>query len=147
MVVQGFKPEREFIIDLAVSRFNLQYKKKIDPKDCLVKSIVGNYGCFYGYEIDSIRVDDFLRLRIYFNLGGLDSFLPYRLETDKTMSEGALGDEIFVTIGTVNRFYKDEGIYKFRPMSDEELRDDYVHFMDGEMIHFMDGGAMTYVET
>ena len=46
--------EKVFLTELAVSRFNEQYGRSIDPAGCTIFSIVPNYGEAYGYEIATI---------------------------------------------------------------------------------------------
>ena len=137
-------PESQFLRDIAVREFNFQYHRDIDPILCTIKSIVGGYGCTHGYEIESMREGDHLRLRMYFNLGDLDQFLPYRLETDKSFATASLGDEVYVTIGTINQYYVDSGTYRFRTLNTTTSDDKAIHFMNGEVLQYTDGGIAEY---
>lgn len=146
MTVGKLVSEREFLIQLAVRQFNYQYKKQIDPTRCGVKSIRGNYGCTFGYEVDTIRENDHLRIRVYFNLLNQDSFEPLRLEVDDTFTTNELGDEVYVMIGTVNRYYIDSGTYKFRQIQEDPSRFEYMYIMDGDLFEYMSGEPARYVE-
>lgn len=137
--------ESVFLRELAVREFNFQYKRNIDPALCTIKSIAAGYGCSHGYEITTNQTDDHLRLRLYFTLAEMDSFLPYRLETDSSMIQGELGDEIYVTIGTINQYYIDSGTYRFRTMTTSSGSTVLVHYMDGLAMTFMDGTNVEYV--
>ena len=138
-------PESQFLRTLAVREFNFQYKRNIAPGLCNIKSIAPGYGCTHGYEIESLRQGDHLRMRMYFNLGELDQFQPYRLETDTTFAKGTLGDENYVMIGTVNKYYVESGTYRFRTMAITEDDTKLLHFMNGEVMQFMDGSNTEYV--
>ena len=146
MITSKTQNERKFLIDMAVREFNRQYRRNIDPKFCTINSIRATYGCTHGYEIKTIVENDFLRLRIYFNLQRYDKFCPYRLETDETDIPGRLGDEVYVMIGTINNYYVDNGIYRFRWLGDDPLSDDYFLFMSGEHVEFMTGEKVKYVD-
>lgn len=138
--------ESKFLRRMAVREFNFQYQRNIDPELCNIKSIRGSYGCKHGYEIESLREGDHLRLRMYFNLGDNDQLLPYRLETDDTFAQLTLADEVYVTIGTVNQYYVESGEYRFRTMTaSAEDSAKVMTFMNGEVIQTMDGGTLEYV--
>lgn len=117
--------EKQFLINLAISRFNEQYGRDIDPTTINIKSISPNYGSDLGYELQTLRKTDYLRLRMYLSFSRVDGVMPYRLEVDKTFIPDALGDEIFVTKGSVNRYYQDAGIYKFRWIAPDVSTVDY----------------------
>lgn len=138
MATTGFLPEKEFLTRMAVTVFNRQYDQTIDWKSFTIRSIAPNYRCELGYEIDS--VDYYLRLRFYFNLGDKDLFLPYRLEVDKTVVVDALGDEVYVMLGTVQRYYKEQGIYRFRWIEPDVDAFHYIDDMDGNPLDFVVGG-------
>lgn len=132
--------EKAFLIGLAVSRFNEQYGRSIDPAGCTIFSIDPNYGEDYGYEIATIATGDNLRLRIYFSLQHLDNLNPYRLEVDTTLIEGALGDEVYVSLGTVNSYWLDSGTYKFRWINPDPAYFAYLEAVEtGDRFKFMNG--------
>ena len=138
--------EELFLLNTAVKAFNKQYGRSIDPQLCTIRSIPGAYGKTYGYEILTARTDDFLRLRMYFSIGGLDAFSPYRIELQGDTAVGSLADEVYVMNGVVNRYYVDSGTYRFRwigPQPHELLRFDD---MDGVPMNWMDGDKVEYVE-
>lgn len=147
MALTKSQQEKVFLIGMAVREFNYQYRRKIDPTVCVIKSIRPTYGCKFGYEINTIREDDQVRLRVYFNLEHLDSFKPYRLEVDESDIPGELGDEVYVMIGTLNNYYVDSGTYRFRWLEPDASQMDYMLFMSGEHIEFLSGEKATYVET
>lgn len=106
--------EVEFLINLAVSEYNDQYGAAFKPKDFDIKSLRPSVNFDKGYEIYTVRTDDFLRLRMYFAFGNRTDFGPFKLEVDGKKFVAELGDEVFVTLGSVEDYYKNEGIYKFR---------------------------------
>lgn len=137
--------ERQFLIRTAVMMFNRQYGKRIKPELCGVKSIRKNYGCTHGYEIKTFQENDQLRLRLYFTLGDRDQFEPYRLEVDQTFVQDALGDEVYVMLGTVSQMYVENDIYRFRPLSEIVNEGNYVLYTDGDFFEFMSGEKMQWV--
>lgn len=145
-MASGLKKEREFLIDTAVDLFNRQYKRNIVADECTIVSIRPNYGCKYGYEIDTKRVDDNLRLRLYFNLEDFDAFGSYRLEVDENMLKGRLGDEVYVVLGRVNRYYVDSGTYKFRPIGGPVYNERVFKDMDDVAMQFMDGDNIEFID-
>lgn len=144
--MKKYKLEKEsmFLRRMAIREFNFQYHKKIDPTLCDIKSISPGYKCSHGYEIESLREGDNFRIRLYFNLGDNDQLLPYRLETDDSFSKGSLGDEVYVTIGTINQYYVDSGEYRFRTLSSVEDETNMLHFMNGEVFQTIDGRILEY---
>lgn len=144
MIDPGLPTERNFLINMAVRLFNEQYGRKIDPASCTLETIDSTYECNYGYEIRALH--DSLRLRIYFTLGDIDFFAPYRLEVDTTYLPGGLGDEVYVMLGTVQRYYVDSGLYKFRKNYVADISVfDYIDDMNGIGLTFMTGESMQYV--
>lgn len=139
MAIGKLPSEKEFLIKLAVDRFNLQYNKRIDPKGCTVHSIPRNYQREKGYEIVTRRQDDFLRLRIYFNIVGIDSIRAYRLEVDDTYKVRENGDEVYVALGNVNPYYVDSGTYTFRWIEQDLEAESGLLYMSGDFITLMSG--------
>lgn len=139
--------ERRFLIDMAVLHFNRQYGRAIDPKLCGIKSIRTNYGCSHGYEIRTFQEDDHLRLRFYFTLADREVFDPYRLEVDERFVRDAIGDEVYVMIGTIPISYVENDIYRFRPIAEIIDEGSYVLYLEGDYFQFMSGERMTWVNT
>jgi len=139
--------EREFLISLAINRFNLQFNRTFQISDFDVKSIQPAYKCSRGYEVYSVRFDDFLRLRVYFNFGNGTSLGPYRLETDITHAVGVLGDEVFVSFGEIDSDFKNLDIFKFQDSDIDVTRyqiliaenNEAILTEDGEYILLEDG--------
>ena len=113
MVIYTGKSEKDFLKELALRQFNTQYQKNILVENCEIISIRANYGADLGYEISTKRADDYLRLRIYMSFQMQDSVGAYRLEVDNTKVEGHLGDEVRVALGSLNREWYENGIYRF----------------------------------
>lgn len=105
--------EKQFIIQFALQKFNHQYNRSIKVEDCDAKSIQPNRFSVQAYEIFSVRLDDFLRLRLYINLSKVDKLGSYRLEVDGSEAVNQLGDEVYVATGTLDRYYYESGLYKF----------------------------------
>lgn len=141
----ALQSEELFLLNTAVKAFNKQYGRTIDPQLCTIRSVTPAYGKTHGYEITTARTDDFLRMRLYFSLGKLDAFSPYRVELQGEVAAGSLTDEVYVATGVVNQWYVDSGTYRFRWMGvhpHELLRFDD---MEGVPMNWMDGEKAEYV--
>lgn len=114
-VVATVLAEKEFLMALALSTFNSQFNRAMKVDDCDIKTITPAYGFKYGYEINTVRLDDFLRMRIYLNVGDTDALGNYTLNMDEgiTDGKGTLIDEVWVANGTVDRFWIDSYQYRF----------------------------------
>lgn len=105
--------EREFLIKLAVDRYNLQYGKNFNYEDFDIFSILPSYSFDLGYEVYTMFDADNVRLRIYFRFSTVTNLTAYRVEVDLTYKVDILGDEVIVSIGEIDRWYKDSGQYTF----------------------------------
>ena len=114
--------ERDFLINLALGSYNSQYGQTFDSAYFDVFSIQPQVGYNVAYEIYSVRQDDFLRLRVYFAFTNSDGLENYRLEVDNSNYDNELGNEIFVAYGTIDSYYKENGIYKFGWLGQDETR-------------------------
>ena len=136
--------EREFLIMLGVKRFKQQYGIDIPISDCDVRSIQPNERYELGYEIQTTRFDDFFRIRLYFDLAQETKLVPLRLENEQNIvGTGNPDDELYVTYGTVDRYFKVEGIYRFRWLEEDITRYDVILSEDGIAITSEDGELIT----
>lgn len=136
--------EEQFLIQFAVKKYNEQFKKSFDPSVFEVRSIPVRYGCESSYEVSTSRLDDNLRLHIHIRFEGTDGLKPYRLEVDSILSqlpnsEGTLNDEVFVALGTIDRYYKNNGIYRFRPIGETQNQGNFLLLENGQPILLEDG--------
>ncbi len=111
--------EKEYLISLALLYFNQQIGTSIQVRDCDVRSIPTSSDYDRSYEIWTIRTDDHLRLRIHMRFAHEDSLGRFRLESDGSTYIGTLGDEVYITTGTIDRYYVQEGIYRFNTLTDD----------------------------
>lgn len=123
--------EADFLKSLAVNNYNKQYSKSFNISDFCVTSIDAITGFKYGYEFNTMVDDDFVRLRMYFNLTQRDYLSPYRVEVNYPSQTGSLGDEVYVCIGEVDRYYLDSNQYKFRSI--DTCGVNFLLFEDGEI--------------
>lgn len=109
--------EKEFLIGIAITQFNVQFGRKFLTSDFDIMSIDPNSYSDRGYELVTIRLDDQVRLRMYVTFAD-DFFVSgYRLVNTGDAVLGALGDEIYVSDVRVPRSYLEDGIYKFRTLT------------------------------
>lgn len=137
--------EKDFLIGLALRQYNDQYNKSFVVDDCDIVSIPNNIKSDLAYEIVNMRTDDFFRLRMYLNIAEKDEISPYRIEVDGSGYTYALGDEVFVSSGTVDRYYRDSGTYGFLTITEEMgidaiLSEDGIPIISEDGIHIVSEG-------
>ncbi len=134
--------EADFLKSLAVNHYNRQYSKKFNIQEFCVTSIAPITGFKYGYEVVTMRQDDFLRLRMYFNLTERDFLSPYRVEVNLPHYNNDLSDEVYVCIGEVDRFYLDSNRYKFRSI--DTCGVNFLLFEDATIFETEDGDPIVF---
>lgn len=138
--------EKDFLKKLMVDQFNLQYKHNIDYSKCAIRSIDPTYGTEKGYEVETTLQADYVRMRFYFTFERFTVVNPYRIEVDKTFVIGSLGDEVYVSLGTVDISYVDNRIYTFRYLPEDETAYQYFDFVNGEHLDFITGEHIQLVD-
>lgn len=112
--------ERALLIQMAILKYNRQFNHSFKAEDCDILSIPTRVNFDLSYEIYSVRFDDYLRLHIHLTFDNKFGLKDYRLENDGTTAAGVLGDEVFVAVGTIDRYYRDERIFRFAPIVPSE---------------------------
>lgn len=105
--------EKTFLISLALTKFCSQYNTVLNVGDFEIKTIPLNYNSILAYEIFSRAINTYTRLRIYLNVGSVDTLGPYSLEVDSSDHVGELGDEVFVTNGIIDEARIKSNTYPF----------------------------------
>ena len=116
----GELSERMFLISAAVQKYNEQYGKAYKPQNFDIRSIATRHNSDVSYEIKSNRLDDNLRLHLHLRFEGMDGMADYRVELDSNTTQDGTGnnsDEVFVALGTISPYYREQNIYKFRPLN------------------------------
>ena len=75
-----YMTEREFLIKLAIDAYNSKYNKTFPYIDFDIYSIEPPTGHRLGYEVYSVRTDDFLRIRTYYQFSNIDKINYHKLE-------------------------------------------------------------------
>ena len=138
-MAKGFLTESAFLTRMALQAYNTQFGRNIRPEDCTIRSIKPHYSRTLGYEISTKRQDDFLRIKVFLDIGRGDQVHQYRVENDAIVREGNLEDEVFVAVGTVSQTYIDQGLYKFRWIGPETAFDNRIFDSDGNPLEWTDG--------
>lgn len=86
---------RQFIIELAVNAFNLQFNRSFSYDEFDAISIENNPTSHCAFEIYTTRFDDNFRLRLYTSLGNINRVGTYVLKEQIENYPGS-GDELFV---------------------------------------------------
>lgn len=139
-------PESEFLRKFAVDSYNKKYKRNLDYKNFIIRSVKNAFGYKYGYQVETIRSDDHVVIMLYFNLGIMTCEHIVRVEMVQNVDvSGGLGDEVYVVTGEVARYYLDEGVYKFKWLKSNDFNFTAVMFMDNDYVEFMDGDYLSWV--
>lgn len=114
--------EKQFLIKLAIDKFNNQYGASLVAANCDIKSIPTRYNADRSYEVFTLRLDDHVTIHVHMKFEGMDSVGDYRLELDSARSQLAesnlsLTDEVYVATGTIDPYYLNAGVYKFWPIN------------------------------
>lgn len=147
MSVSGYPPEDYFLKKFALDAYNRKYGKRLRPEDCNINSIRSTYNYKYGYQIETLREDDHVIIRLYLNMGVMDCVDIVRLENYQNQQYvGSLVDEVYVVLGQFNRYYYDNGIYKFRWIAGDDLDLPLMAFLNGDFVSWEDGELGVFVE-
>ena len=111
--------EIDYLIQTAVDRFNFQYGEQLLYDEMRIFSIPPESNSDLGYELFTIRQDDYVRLRLFILLGQICD-ISYRLETDATFIYNGLGDEVFCTIHGIDAEVIRVNNFKFEWLTLEE---------------------------
>lgn len=106
--------QKQYILNLMIGAYNRQFRKRFNISDFDLMSITPRVKYRFGYEAFTTRTDDNFRLRAYFNFGDYDYSTLYRLESDGSGGSGNLSDEVFVCTGTLDRYFFEQGLVKFK---------------------------------
>lgn len=141
-----YLPEKKFLTKYAIDAYNEKYQQKIDYNTCNIRSVETAFGYQRGYQIETMRGDDYVTVMLYFNLGPMDKVDIVRVETIQNVErQGVLGDEVYVVTGEVSNHYKESGVYKFRWIKSEGSDFRTVVFMNEDIFTFMDGDFLSFM--
>lgn len=113
--------EKEFLLKMALDKYNAQYGLDIKITDCDIFSIPVRYNANVSYEIYTVNRTDFLRLHIHLLIQNTDVLYDYRIESDpytNRSGENNLTDEVYVAMGVVDIYYVNTGRYQFKPIAE-----------------------------
>lgn len=132
--------EQEFLLSLAVGQYNRQFSKRTKIEEYDIRSIKPRVGYRLGYEISTKIDHDYVRMRIYLNLGDSDVVSTYLMRVEEGfLSKENLEDEVLVAFGTVDRWYVTERVYRFSPIKNSELSDPFIFLEDGTRLLLENG--------
>lgn len=134
--------EKEFLLTLALSKYNAQYGLDIKIEDCDIFSIPVRYNANVSYEIYTVNRTDFIRLHIHLLIENSDLLYDYRIESDpytNRSGEGNLTDEVYVAMGMVDIYYVNIGRYQFKPITEAYDNSNTLLMEDGYELLFESG--------
>lgn len=112
-----YPSEKEFLIAYALNVFNGQYNRSLKVEDCGLSSVEPTFNATHGYQICTLREDDYVRIFLYFDLGKGNHVHWVRVEDEQdNYKPDALGDEVFVILATISDYWIHSGTYTFKSM-------------------------------
>jgi hypothetical protein len=109
--------EHDFVKVLVLSTFNNQFGKHLNDNDFNIICIPKKQDFPIAFEIYTNRTDDFLRLRVYLQIGKSDYLQTFKLEVNPPFHNSTVEDEVWVTLGSIDvyhlesRYLKEEYLY------------------------------------
>jgi hypothetical protein len=140
--------EKEFLLTLALTKFNEQYNMDLKVSECDIFSIPVRFNAHVSYEIYTSTREDYVRLHIHLLIEGTDGLQDYRLELDPYYLGNGLGnnfDELYVAMGNVEQYYVDQGIYSFLPIVEDSSNSNTLLLEDGNEL-LLESGEQIVLE-
>lgn len=135
-----------FLKNAALRHFNIHKKIKgaasFKQQDFGIYSVRPAFGFSHGYEIYSRRLDDSLRIQLHFNITKADNLSPFELQLTPPTYDGALGDEVWVTQGTIDNAYFDHQGYVLPWLEFEASDSPVILQANNEPLLLVDGGYL-----
>lgn len=110
--------EKDFLKEMLIVPFNFYKGTKLKRDDVNIRSILPVPGYRLGYELTTKRRDDYFKIKAYLNINRGDSLTPFELQLEGATRLGELGDEVFVTYGTIDSAHHLYGGYPFQWIDD-----------------------------
>lgn len=105
--------EKQYLIQRALDVFNRQSGTNIQPDSCQIFSINNDIHSLRGYVITTPLGSTTLRIHMYVALSDEDMKRVSRLEVAMPYRNNELGDEVWVIHIAVDRWYRDNNVYRF----------------------------------
>lgn len=126
-IFKSAQSEQDFLTTLIGEAFCKQFGIKFNIADYDIESIRPRVGYSLGYQVTTKNPDDFVRFRTYFNMKDENVVGQFRnyVEQGYTPS-GTLEDEVLVSFGTLDSWFRQEKVYTFRPLNNANLLAEYL---------------------
>lgn len=135
-----------FLKNAALRHFNLHKKLKgpnaFKQQDFGIYSVPPAFGYKYGYEIYTRRLDDHVRIQLHFNITRHDNLSPFELQLTLPEYDGTLGDEVWVTKGTIDDAYFQYQGYKLSWVEFDSAELPVILQADNTPLLLVDGGYL-----
>lgn len=138
-------PERIFLTQVVIEEHNYQTGAKLDWENMEIFSIQPLDGFAYGYEINSMKGYDDLRIQYFFNKGEQDFLSKYRIEVKPVHRAGTPGGDVFVYRGTLNTAHTYYDGYQLLWMGRDPNSYPYLLQTDRQPITTVDGDYLSLV--
>lgn len=135
-------PEKTFLKNFALRHFNFQYQNKLNADDYDIRSIdpIPNYSL--GYEISLCCQVGAFRIRMFLNISNSDKLSPYQIKLHSPYKEGKIGDEYFITTGTINAAHHLYNNYALSNLTYDICFPPFLKLVDGGSIILENGGVL-----
>lgn len=138
--------EIEFLKQFAVVKYNRQYNRSFRPEDFTITALPLKPRNVVAYEARATMFNAFLRLRVYLELNSSFFLEDYTLDVDGTSHDGELGDEVLVTNGSLDVYYKQKGFYTFDQSLIFKPEESYL-LMEDDTYLLLEDGRRIVLET
>lgn len=113
--------EQQFLISLGIKKYNKQFSKNLNFDDFTISSIPTRVNFDRSYQLLTLRDDDMLKLHMHLKFDKADDLRDYRVELERPFEDSALGDEVYVACGFIDRYWYESGTYKFSAISGDAV--------------------------
>ena len=113
----------------------------IDISDFEIYSIYGDEDHRYAYEMFNKNPGNAVRVQMYINVGHVDDLSPFQLMLKTPTVLAGLGDEVWVTFGTLNRTHLVNTYYQLRWLTLDESMFPYLLREDDFILQLESGGG------
>ena len=104
--------EHDYIKELTLKFFNSQFNRQLRPVDFSITCIAKKQDYFLAFEVFTLRTDDFLRMRVYLQMGSSDNLQPFKLEVSSPYYNNSAEDEVWITLGSLDVYHLESGFLK-----------------------------------
>jgi hypothetical protein len=146
MQFKDLPTEKEFLKAFCLGQFNYFVRRKGDASvklsDFEIYSIPGDEDHKYAYEVFNKNPGNGTRIHMYLNVAQSDDLSPFQLMLKPPMIIRGLGDEVWVTCGTLHQTHILNTNYRLNWIPIEESQYKYLLLESGYILKLENGGDL-----